>query len=276
MKVWMWTEGGRWCVVTATLLSLRCVAAALDPATLTHHYEFEAANFVGDTSGNGNTLTAVNNPTSETACAIGGCARLDQTGVSNSGGAVQHFVLPSIDFSAYVTTGVSISLWYKTTGPYGSYPRLFELGNGYSTTGGFFSPAQGTDNFMCTVHSTGGMYLSGRVGTSQNPLQSLTATPVPSSETVDLWRHVMWVIKASGEWELYSDGDLLGTMTNSLFPQIATPLAENYIGQTSWPRDPIFDGWIDDFRIYAATLTAQDAIDLYRAVVPVPPLTHHY
>lgn len=75
---------------------------------LTHHYAFETAAMTVDSSGSGNTLVAVNNPTYLTSgCKVGnGCAFLDNAGLkartTNS-----HFRVPALNFAEYADDGIS-------------------------------------------------------------------------------------------------------------------------------------------------------------------------
>eukprot|EP00961_Rhodomonas_salina_P177914 2399165-Rhodomonas_salina.1 len=217
-----------------------------------------------------NTLTSPNPPTSEaTGCAIGGCARFTQTsGQRNSNS--QHFKMPAIDFSQYATTGVSISLWFKSPVAPNGPVWLYDFSNGYLV-----------DHFFCILDSsnTQPVYHSGRIGQKNSFDAEAFFSPVPAISTTDLWRHYVWVLKADGGWEGYMDGvNFMTLAAPGLFFNTATPLTDNWIGSTAWNTNTAngFEGWIDDFRIYAATLTHDEVIDLYRAVVPAPPLTHHY
>ena len=56
---------------------------------------------------------------------------------------------------------------------------------------------------------------------------------------------------------MYVDGEVIDEQPATIFPTNLPPTTQNWLGQSQWP-DGIYDGALDDFRIYDETLTAED------------------
>jgi hypothetical protein len=91
---------------------------------------------------------------------------------------------------------------------------------------------------------------------------------VTSALPVDAWSHVA-VVLGNGTAELFVNGVLKASTATTIKPSDFNPVL-NYIGKSQWP-DPLFNGAIDDFRIYNHALTATDLADLAAATLEVPP-----
>ncbi len=137
---------------------------------------------------------------------------------------------------------VTIATWVYWRGGE-SWQRIFDFGNG---TGEylFLTPANWSGNtmqFSIVKSGVGGhdMY------TSALPVQE--------------WAHVA-VVLGDGTAELYVNGVLEASTGTSIKPSDFNPLV-NYIGKSQWP-DPLFNGAIDDFRIYNYALSDIEVAEL--------------
>lgn len=98
-----------------------------------------------------------------------------------------------------------------------------------------------------------------RANGAQHRLQLDGQTDVPLNE----WTHVVFTMEGS-VGRIYFDGVQIGERLD--FPIgigdiDAGGTTENFVGHTSWP-DPVFDGLIDDVRMYGYELSAEDVAEL--------------
>lgn len=127
----------------------------------------------------------------------------------------------------------------------GNWQRLFDFGNG---TGSYI---------FLTPNTGGGMLFS---ITKNGTGQDLGAPSPPLGE----WTHVaITLIENTGR--LYVNGALIDTKTITWNPSDIAPLL-NYLGDSQFTADPLFNGAIDDFRIYNSGLSASEV-----AAMAIPP-----
>lgn len=120
-----------------------------------------------------------------------------------------------------------------------AWQRIFDFGN--NTTQSFFlTPGSGGGTLRF------GITLTGNAGTQYIE----TASP-----TVGEWIHVV-VVLSGNTGTLYVNGTAATSGAITIDPsQIAPTL--NYLGRSQWP-DPLFNGAIDDFRIFTRALNAAE------------------
>lgn len=133
-----------------------------------------------------------------------------------------------------------------------NWQRIFDFGNGTSESL-FLTPANWSGTSMQFTITKDG------VGT-----HDLVAPSLP----VDAWSHVA-VVLGNGTAELFVNGVLAASTATSIKPSHINPVL-NYIGKSQWP-DPLFNGAIDDFRIYNHALTADAVAALAAASLEIPP-----
>lgn len=146
---------------------------------------------------------------------------------------------------------VTLAAWVYWRGGQ-NWQRIFDFGNGTGENL-FLTPANwsGT-NMQFTITKEG-------VGTND-----LIAPSLP----VDAWSHVA-VVLGNGTAQLFVNGVLKASTTTTIKPSDINPVL-NYIGKSQWP-DPLFNGAIDDFRIYNHALSADDVAALATANPEIPP-----
>ena len=128
-----------------------------------------------------------------------------------------------------------------------SWTRLFDFGNN-------------TNHYMFFTPSNGGE--SRFVMKNGGDEQILSANKLSTG-----WHHVSITIGDS-EVALYIDGEKTATSTTmTIRPNDIQPKL-NYIGRSQFANDPLFNGYIDDFRIYNYALSAEDVVKLYNGEEP--------
>lgn len=125
----------------------------------------------------------------------------------------------------------------------GAWQRIFDFGGG---TGQYFflSPSNGGAVQFGILNSAG----TGQV---------LVA---PSALPVGEWTHVAVTLTGS-TGTLYVNGAAVTSGPITLHPSAIAQTA-NYLGKSQYPADPLFNGTIDDFRIYSRGLAAAEIASL--------------
>jgi fibronectin type 3 domain-containing protein len=187
-----------------------------------------------DSTGEGWNGTLVNGPTWSTG-KTGNAVNLD--------GANDHVTLPSSVVNGLTTA--TIAGWVNLD-TIGNWQRIFDFGTGTNNYL-FLTPryASGTLRFAIRTPSTGEQIINGTA-----------ALPTGS------WQHVAVVLNgATGT--LYVNGVQVGQNTAmTLNPSSLGATTANYLGRSQFGSDPYLDGRIDDFRIFARALTADEVAGL--------------
>ena len=148
------------------------------------------------------------------------------------------------------TDEITIAAWVNWDGG-GNWQRIFDFGNG---TGEYFiltpKSASNTLRFVIVKEGAAG--------------QELNAAVLPTG----VWRHVA-VTLGAGIGRLYVNGALVNTNpAMTLKPSDIAP-AVNYLGDSQWTADPLFNGRIDDFVIFNHALTGAQISALMNGRAPV-------
>jgi hypothetical protein len=143
-------------------------------------------------------------------------------------------------------TNSTFAIWADFHNTGGDWQRLLDFGDG--TTNGY-------------------MFLSPRAGTGDNSPLRFAITQTSNGAETQLndaanlesgWHHVTIVFNADdGSMAMYLDGDVVQEVQTPLFPSDLPLTTQNWLGQSQWP-DGIYDGVLDDFRIYDHALTPED------------------
>jgi rhamnogalacturonan endolyase len=154
----------------------------------------------------------------------------------------------------------TISAWVKPDAA-NNWARIFDFGSTALTSGG-----NGPKNYM---------FLTARTGTTGNVLRFAISTNGIMGEQVingpalatGVWTHVALTL-AGNTATLYVNGQAYATNTNmTLRPSSLGITTNNFIGKSQF-ADPLFQGSIDDFRIYGKALSAADVQALADVVAP--------
>ena len=78
------------------------------------------------------------------------------------------------------------------------------------------------------------------------------------------WNHYAWTIDSIGKWNIYLNNHIIiSTITG--IPEMVER-KNNFIGYSNWAQngDDLYNGWIDDFRVYDRGLTKDEVTQLYK------------
>ena len=141
---------------------------------------------------------------------------------------------------------MTIAMWafINTTN---AWMRLFDFGNN-TTQYVFFSPNTGSESRF--VMKNGG------------DEQILSADKLSTG-----WHHVSVTI-SNEEVALYIDGVKKAMSTTMTIRPYDIKPKLNYIGRSQFAVDPLFNGYVDDFRIYNYALSSDDVTKLYNGEEP--------
>ncbi|WP_199624383.1 LamG-like jellyroll fold domain-containing protein [Paenibacillus alkalitolerans] len=132
---------------------------------------------------------------------------------------------------------VTVAAWVNWRGG-NAWQRIFDFGNNTSQYL-FLTPRSGGNTLRFAIKNGGGEQL-------------VQTTQLPANE----WVHVA-VTLGGGMEKLYVNGELKATNTNATIKPSDFKPRVNYIGKSQWP-DPLFNGLIDEFRVYNYVLSAED------------------
>lgn len=146
-------------------------------------------------------------------------------------------VIPS---GATNTNAMTIATWVRWTGT-GSWQRIFDFGTGTDKYM-FLTPSNGSE--MRFVMKNGG------------DEEILSGGKLASN----VWKHIAITINptdAGVEVKFYIDGEEKAASTSFTIKPSDIGSFLNYIGRSQYSSDPLFKGYLDDFRIYNYALTAE-------------------
>ncbi|WP_052423171.1 LamG-like jellyroll fold domain-containing protein [Nonomuraea candida] len=252
-----------WCAgllpaALALSLTTGVAAAAADPAPVLV-YEFDAddvtSGSVTDSSGNGLHGELVNAATAALVeGAAGGHALSLPGGAQDSGGAYVRLPLVAIKDRTDLTVSARVK-WDGTTAP---WQWIYALGKDNSRYL-FSTPYNGDGRLRTAVTTSGG----------GAEAQVTGYAPLPASA----WKTLTVTLDtAAGRLTTYLDGAAVAsaptTITAAQLIDASTTSA-GFIGRSFYP-DPLFDGAIDDFRVYGAALSAAQVAELAGGTPPAP------
>jgi hypothetical protein len=150
------------------------------------------------------------------------------------------------------TTAVTISMWvYIRTGR--QWARVFDFGNSMSTGYMFITVQQN----MSTPNSPR-LAISKTDNSAEQQINMTTPAPLSTGA----WHHLAFTLGAGTTYTgtIYIDKVAVGNNPNmTLRPSDLGNTTNNWIGRSQFTaNDSMFDGFIDDFRIYKRALTAAE------------------
>lgn len=134
---------------------------------------------------------------------------------------------------------LSISTWVYWKGG-SNWQRIFDFGNGEN------------ENMFLTPNAYGGgLRFVIKNGETEQSLEHRELS-------ANTWVHLTVTISKTKGICMYVDGELVKQLeTSTMSPNDFKPVL-NYIGNSQYLTDPAFNGYIDDFRIYNYTLSADE------------------
>lgn len=182
-----------------------------------------------------------------------GTASLNLNGSSSANGG--YATVPNL--TSQLSGAVTIAFWVNVRGNQ-NWQRVFDFGTMAGTPMIYMFL---TTNQAATTPNSVRFSIS-TTGNGANE-QSINQT-TPAVLSTGAWHHIAIVLPAGATYTgtMYIDGAVAGTNNAmTLHPSdIAMPNA--FIGRSQWANDPLFNGYIDDFRIYRKALTAAEVTAL--------------
>lgn len=215
-------------------------ATATGGASLIAHYAFEAS--ARDTSEHLNHGAVFGNVTYADA-AEGGKA----------------IVLGSTNFVQLPPTianhrSITISARVNFRGLNSTWQRIFDFGND-----------QNQYMFLTPRTNSGRLRFAIRNGGAEQTLDATAALPYFQ------WSHVVVTMGEAGVTIYVNGSKVAGSTAITVRPDDFKPVF-NYIGRSQFATDPMFNGYVDDFRVYNYALSADEAAGLYSVVSSVDEL----
>ena len=145
------------------------------------------------------------------------------------------------------TAGMTIAVWVNPS-VVNNWARIIDLG-----TGG------GTDDILFA-----------RYGTT-NTLR-IDYAPWPGAVDAEdafeqgVWQMLAVTIDDSGNVTMYKNGLVIATGTVASFPTVVERTS-NFIGDSNWTSDALYEGMMDELKIYNYGRTADDIADMYSDIV---------
>jgi hypothetical protein len=188
-----------------------------------------------DSSGNGKNGSLINGPVWVSG-KIGNGLNFD--------GGDDHVQLPNGLMSA--VNDFTICAWVKLDANNG-WNRIFDFGTG-------------TSNYMFLSPSAGGGPLRYAITTTSNGSEQIV--DAPSKLPTGAWQHVTVTLSGT-TCKLYVNGAQVGQNTAmTLKPSGLGTTTQTWIGKSQW-GDPLYDGLIDDFRIYNRALSTTEITQIF-------------
>jgi hypothetical protein len=132
---------------------------------------------------------------------------------------------------------ITVASWVNWDGG-GNWQRLFDFGNG-TTEHIFLCPKSGSNRMLLLIRKDG--------------VESATDT---TALALNQWVHVTATL-GGGNLRLFVNGSQVSSVATSLKVSDINPTA-NYIGDSQFAADPLFNGRLDEFQIFNRALTASE------------------
>jgi len=130
------------------------------------------------------------------------------------------------------SNGMTFTCWFKADPSNTTWSRIFDFGNG-----------AGIQNIVIFINN-GFLGLSVYNNTGYYQIDNI----VPNINN-NTWFHVAWTLTNPTGWNLYINGSLFTTYKDGYYPDVIVRNYQ-YIAKSNWGHDPMFTGYIADFRIY--------------------------
>jgi len=183
----------------------------------------------------------------------------------------------------YFNTDYSVSIWVKWEESR-EYSRIFDFnqvmpgqGNAVSLYAGRTTKKGKNDIWFDQWAVTEDDAVRSIIDVNKEPSEASMGYDYKTGQ----WDHYVIVYKASalnllgakknlqglkvpykGKVTLYVNGKKVGSTARCMKPQ-NIPTVANWLGRSRYTADPLFKGWMDDFRIYDRCLSAKEIKDLY-------------
>lgn len=233
------TDGG----VNQLLVSATAPGGAIETATIQMNVG-EAPGMVSRYAFNGNTTSAIG-PAHGTAVGGPGYVTGQRGQAIDLDGTDDVVTLPS---GAVTLDEVTVATWVNWDGG-NNWQRIFDFGNGTNEYL-FLCPKSGSNRMLLVIRKDG-------------VEQSCDATTLAANQ----WVHVAATI-GGGTMRLFVNGVQVSSVATALKLSDMMP-ANNYIGDSQYAADPLFDGRLDEFQIFNRALSAAELSAAMNGTAPI-------
>ena len=168
-----------------------------------------------------------------------------------------YVTVPALE--ALAPGALTIALWLKLSAATSAenWERVLDFGNGSTGTAFVYLTARASDS--TNIPPRFGISITGHSSAAEQRLES------PSALTANVWHHLAVVLPAGATYTgvLYVDG--VAVVTNkamSLHLSDVGTTTLNWLGRSPFTSDPLFNGALDDFRVYKRALSATEIATL--------------
>jgi Concanavalin A-like lectin/glucanases superfamily len=231
----------------------------LSDSNLVLRYKFDETKGASllDASGNGRNgkivTTGTGAPSFSNESLVGSGALFLDGKNSNDGGYVE---VPMSLLAMGATTDVTFSCWVYVKVAQ-AWQRVFEFGSSSSDL-----------YLFLTVQQTASVPNSPRfaITTSGITTEQRIDMTTPASLSTNKWHHLVVVLGSGSPYTgtLYIDNEVVGINSNmTLRPSNLKYTSNNWLGRSEYPADSLYNGLLDDFRVYARALSIMEIAALY-------------
>lgn len=231
----------------------------LSDSSLVLRYKFDETKglSLSDASGNGRNgkivTTGMGTPSLSSESRVGSGSLFLDGKNSNDGGYVE---VPMSLLAMGATTDVTFSCWVYVKVAQ-AWQRVFEFGSSSSDSYLFLTVQQSASvpNSPRFAITTSGITTEQRIDMT-----------TPASLSTNKWHHLVVVLGSGSPYTgtLYIDNEVVGINSNmTLRPSNLKYSSNNWLGRSEYPADSLYNGLLDDFRVYARALSITEIAALY-------------
>ena len=215
-------------------------------------YKFNGDYF--DSSGNGHNLTNVGTVIQSTHIIEGQAVEFDSTDYLEFPATINPYTI-------WNGKGITFSCWVRFTA-HETNAVLMEFQQTLSNSAGLligFKTTTGGNKALIIIVNTITVF---NWSDWNNPLIA----------TLNVWRHLVFCVDVAGKWDVYLDNVRINGTETANIPNITYNF--RFINRTVWNSTVMWDGQMDDFRIYDRALSSADVSLLYNKTYPAPSNTY--
>jgi hypothetical protein len=205
-----------------------------------------------DSSGNGHNLTNVGSTIQSTHIIEGQAVEFDSTDYLEFPATINPYTI-------WNGKGISFSCWVRFT-VHETNAVLIDLQQSLSSSLGLligFKTTSGGNKALIIV-------------VNNNIIFNWSDWNNPLIVNLNVWRHLVFCVDVAGKWDVYLDNVRINGNETANIPNITYNF--RFINRTVWGSTVMWDGQMDDFRIYDRSLSSTDVSLLYNKTYPIPNL----
>jgi hypothetical protein len=151
--------------------------------------------------------------------------------------------------------GITFSIWVRFTS-ITNWARLIDLQQSTSLDNGIFISIKGTPGGFESA-----MYI--KIGSTAFNYSNWSNSLISQ---LNVWRHIVVSLSSSGALNVYVDNVKINSNETATIPNLTWGF--RYINKSAFSVDGVFNGQMDDFRVYDKVLTSTEVSQLYNISTP--------